>query len=146
MGATTTWERWDSMLPDGSINPGEMTSFNHYAFGAVATFLHERIAGLACQEPGWKRVRIEPIIGADLTWATASHLTPHGELSVSWKIVDNGTFKMDLVVPEGVTAEISIPDGAGKRTETVQCGKWSFETEYERTHTWPVTPMSMQLF
>ncbi|NTW42286.1 MAG: family 78 glycoside hydrolase catalytic domain, partial [Cellulomonadaceae bacterium] len=36
MGATTVWERWDSMLPDGSINPGEMTSFNHYARGAVA--------------------------------------------------------------------------------------------------------------
>ena len=40
MGATTVWERWDSMLPDGSINPGEMTSFNHYALGAVADWLH----------------------------------------------------------------------------------------------------------
>ena len=39
LGATTIWERWNSMLPDGSINPGEMTSFNHYAFGAVADFL-----------------------------------------------------------------------------------------------------------
>lgn len=37
MGATTIWERWDSMLPDGSVNPGEMTSFNHYALGAVAS-------------------------------------------------------------------------------------------------------------
>ena len=37
MGATTIWERWDSMLPDGTINPGQMTSFNHYAFGAVRT-------------------------------------------------------------------------------------------------------------
>ncbi len=40
MGATTTWERWDSLLPDGSVNPGEMTSFNHYALGAVASWLH----------------------------------------------------------------------------------------------------------
>ena len=40
MGATTVWERWDSMLPDGSINPGEMTSFNHYALGAVADWMH----------------------------------------------------------------------------------------------------------
>jgi alpha-L-rhamnosidase len=47
MGATTIWERWDSMLPDGSINPGEMTSFNHYALGAVADFLHRTVAGLA---------------------------------------------------------------------------------------------------
>ena len=40
MGATTIWERWDSMLPDGTINPGQMTSFNHYALGAVADWMH----------------------------------------------------------------------------------------------------------
>ena len=45
MGATTIWERWDSMLPDGSINPGDMTSFNHYAFGAVADWLHRTVGG-----------------------------------------------------------------------------------------------------
>ncbi len=47
MGATTIWERWDSMLPDGKVNPGEMTSFNHYALGAVADWLHRTAAGLA---------------------------------------------------------------------------------------------------
>ena len=52
MGATTVWERWDSMLPDGSINPGEMTSFNHYAYGAVADWLHRTVAGLAPAAPG----------------------------------------------------------------------------------------------
>ncbi len=26
MGATTVWERWDSLLPDGNVNPGTMTS------------------------------------------------------------------------------------------------------------------------
>ena len=53
LGATTMWERWDSMLPDGSINTGEMTSFNHYALGAVVDFVHRVVAGLA---PGaWVR-------------------------------------------------------------------------------------------
>ncbi|MCB0241082.1 MAG: alpha-L-rhamnosidase, partial [Anaerolineae bacterium] len=47
MGATTIWERWDSMLPDGRVNPGKMTSFNHYALGAVADWLHRTVAGLA---------------------------------------------------------------------------------------------------
>ena len=51
MGATTIWERWDTMLPDGSINPGEMTSFNHYALGAVADWLHRTVAGLAPRHP-----------------------------------------------------------------------------------------------
>ena len=53
MGATTIWERWDSLLPDGSVNPGEMTSFNHYAFGAVADWMHRVIGGLA---PGVARL------------------------------------------------------------------------------------------
>ena len=46
MGATTIWERWDSIQPDGRINPGSMTSFNHYAFGAVADWLHRVVGGL----------------------------------------------------------------------------------------------------
>ena len=55
MGATTVWERWDSLLPDGSVNPGEMTSFNHYALGAVADWLHRTVAGLAPAAPGYAR-------------------------------------------------------------------------------------------
>ena len=55
MGGTTIWERWDSMLPDGSINPGEMTSFNHYAFGAVADWMHRSVAG-----PRAARARVPP--------------------------------------------------------------------------------------
>lgn len=141
MGATTTWERWDSMLPDGSINPGEMTSFNHYAFGAVATFLYERIAGLTRLDPGWKRVKVEPLMGAEFTWAKASYLTPYGEVSVRWEIVNETTFNIELVVPAGVTMEVVIPDGAGKREEVLACGKWSFETEYKRTYEWPVKPV-----
>jgi alpha-L-rhamnosidase len=57
MGATTIWERWDSMLPDGTVNPGDMTSFNHYAFGAVADWLHRNVAGLAFANAGGHRLR-----------------------------------------------------------------------------------------
>ncbi len=60
MGATTVWERWDSMLPDGSINPGEMTSFNHYALGAVADWMHRTVAGIAPLEPGYGQVLLRP--------------------------------------------------------------------------------------
>lgn len=63
MGATTIWERWDSMLPDGSINPGHMTSFNHYALGAVADFLHRRVAGLEATAPGYQTIRVAPLPG-----------------------------------------------------------------------------------
>jgi alpha-L-rhamnosidase len=60
MGATTVWERWDSMLPDGSVNTGWMTSFNHYALGAIADWLHRYAAGLAPATPGYRRIRVRP--------------------------------------------------------------------------------------
>jgi alpha-L-rhamnosidase len=82
MGATTIWERWDSLLPDGSVNPGEMTSFNHYALGAVADFLHRTVAGLAPASPGYRRLRIAPRPGGGLTHASARLDTPYGQASV----------------------------------------------------------------
>ena len=86
MGATTIWERWDSLLPDGSVNPGEMTSFNHYALGAVADWLHRTVAGLAPAAPGYRRIEIRPVPGGDLTYARARHRTPYGFAECSWKI------------------------------------------------------------
>ena len=74
------------MLPDGSINPGEMTSFNHYAFGAVADWLHRTVAGLAPAAPGYRRLRIAPRPGPGLTSAAATHETPYGTAAVSWTL------------------------------------------------------------
>jgi alpha-L-rhamnosidase len=108
MGATTIWERWDSMLPDGSINPGEMTSFNHYALGAVADWMHRVIGGIAPAAPGYAQVRIAPQPGGGLTWARTSLRTPHGLIQVAWEIID-GELKVEVELPEGVTAELDLP-------------------------------------
>ena len=108
MGATTVWERWDSMLPDGSINPGEMTSFNHYALGAVADWLHRTVAGLAPVAPGYRRIRVQPHPGGGITHAATRHVTPYGEASVSWRL-DGAELTVDAVVPVGVTAEVILP-------------------------------------
>lgn len=108
MGATTIWERWDSMLPDGSINPGEMTSFNHYALGAVADWLHRTVAGLAPAEPGYRVIDVRPLPHPALTHASARHLTPYGEASVSWHR-DAGEFVLEVVVPAGARARVRLP-------------------------------------
>ncbi|GAA4810961.1 glycoside hydrolase family 78 protein [Streptomyces ziwulingensis] len=107
-GATTVWERWDSMLPDGTVNPGEMTSFNHYALGAVADFLHRTVAGLAPAAPGYRRLRIAPRPGGGLTHARARHLTPYGRAEVDWR-VDGGTLTVTATVPPNTTADIDLP-------------------------------------
>jgi alpha-L-rhamnosidase len=125
MGATTVWERWDSMLPDGTINPGEMTSFNHYALGAVADWMHRTIGGLAPLEPGYAAVRVAPRPGGGLTWARAALDTRRGRVEVSWQ-VDDGRLTVETTVPEGVRAVLSLEGHddvelpAGTATRTVE--------------------------
>jgi alpha-L-rhamnosidase len=109
MGATTIWERWDSMLPDGTINPGQMTSFNHYALGAVADWMHRRIGGIEPLEPGYSKVLIAPQPGGDVLWARSSLETRRGRISVSWSRDGDGAIDLDLDVPEGVTALVQLP-------------------------------------
>jgi alpha-L-rhamnosidase len=113
MGATTIWERWDSMLPDGTINPGQMTSFNHYAFGAVADWMHKVIGGINPLEPGYSRVLIAPKPGGGLTWASTSLDTPHGTVAVTWRN-EAGQVDVDVTLPEGVSGVFRGPDGTEK--------------------------------
>ena len=98
------------MLPDGRINPGEMTSFNHYALGAVADWMHRTVAGIAPLEPGYRRVLVAPRPGGGLTWASASLETRHGTVSVRWELTDDGLV-VDATLPPGVTGVLSLPDG-----------------------------------
>ncbi len=107
-GGTTIWERWDSMLPDGSINPGEMTSFNHYALGAVADWMHRVVAGLAPLEPGYRKILVKPQPGGGLSWASARHETPYGTASVQWRI-DDGDLTVVVEIPTGTTARVELP-------------------------------------
>lgn len=123
MGATTVWERWDSMLPDGTINPGEMTSFNHYALGAVADWMHRTIGGIAPMAPGYDRVLIAPQPGGDLTWAKAALVTRRGTIATDWSLDDDGHLSVNLQVPDGVEATVRLPDGTEK---LVSAGKHQF--------------------
>ncbi len=112
MGATTVWERWDSMLPDGTINPGQMTSFNHYALGAVADWMHRTIGGIAPAEPGYSRVLVAPRPGGGLGWARASLQSRHGRIAVAWEIDGAGHLRVDVEIPDGVTASVRLPGRA----------------------------------
>jgi alpha-L-rhamnosidase len=127
MGATTVWERWDSMLPDGSINPGEMTSFNHYALGAVADWMHRTIGGLTPTEPGYRRMDIHPRPGGGLTHAQARHVTPYGLAESKWKI-ESGKFDLEVIVPPNASALVFLPNG--ERIE-VGSGSWHWSISYQ---------------
>jgi alpha-L-rhamnosidase len=136
MGATTVWERWDSMLPDGSLNASSMTSFNHYALGAVAGWMHSNIAGLEPLEPGWKMVRIAPRPGGNLTSCHARYLSPYGMIDVEWKL-EGESMQLTAQIPGNMRAEVTLPEAP---METVGSGRHVFRYGYSRPD-WPPLPI-----
>jgi alpha-L-rhamnosidase len=111
-GATTIWERWDSMLEDGTVNPGEMTSFNHYAFGAVADWMHGVLGGLRAASPGWRSATITPPVWSPLDHVATSHRSAHGQWAVRWRREGDGRLALRAEIPPGCTAEVGV--GAGR--------------------------------
>ena len=107
-GATTIWERWDSLRPDGTLNPDGMTSFNHVALGAVADWLHRVVAGLVPAAPGYRKILFRPRPGGGLTSASASHETPWGRVGISWQIT-RGRLHVAMTVPPNCTATADLP-------------------------------------
>jgi alpha-L-rhamnosidase len=129
MGATTIWERWDAIKPDGTLNRTGMTSLNHYALGAVATWLHRVVAGLVPVEPGYQTMRVAPQPGGGLTHASATHDTPHGRARAAWELGPDGRFVLQVTVPAGVSAEVVLPQHPDGLVEHV--GKGDHRWEYE---------------
>jgi alpha-L-rhamnosidase len=138
MGATTIWERWDSMLPDGTINPGQMTSFNHYAFGAIADWLHRVLAGLAPAEPGYRVISVRPTPLPGFDRASAEHITPYGRARVAWERVDDERITVSAVVPPNTTAEVELPDGSAHRVGSGE-HRWTVQAPVARPVTAPLS-------
>ncbi|RJO73734.1 alpha-L-rhamnosidase [Nocardia panacis] len=108
-GATTIWERWDSLRPDtGRVLEDKMVSFNHYALGAVADWMHRNIAGLAPAAPGYRTVLFQPRPGGGITSARARHTTPFGDAAIEWRIHED-VLDVGVSVPQGSDAIIDIP-------------------------------------
>jgi alpha-L-rhamnosidase len=120
------------MLPDGSINPGQMTSFNHYALGSVCAFLHSVVGGLSATSPGWETALVRPQPGGTITRATTSFDSPYGLYSVDWSR-EGSRMVTKVVVPPNGKARVVL-NGVD---EIVASGKYSFETEWKEDPEWP---------
>ena len=100
MGATTIWEHWDGLRPDGKLWSAEMNSYNHYAYGAVADWMYSVMGGIRTDEayPGYERAIIEPVASKRLASFRASHKTPRGEIISAWAI-DGDEVRHEITTP-----------------------------------------------
>lgn len=114
MGATSVWERWDSVLPDGRLNPNGMNSLNHYATGAVVSWLYEYVLGLRAVEPGYARVELAPTLDARLPHVKGQYDSPFGPIKVQYDLTVGSpdTIRLEVDVPVGVTVDVTLPRAA----------------------------------
>lgn len=110
-GATTIWERWDGIKPDGSFQAVSMNSFNHYAYGAIGDWMYRNVAGIAELEPGYKKISIAPKPGGNLKNASAELQTIYGNIKSLWAI-EGGKTKLTVTIPANTTARIVLPNTA----------------------------------
>jgi alpha-L-rhamnosidase len=108
--ATTMWERWDSLKPDGTYQNPEMTSFNHYAYGAVGEWMYRYIGGIDLDPdaPAYTRMVIRPRPGGHLTSASTSYDSVHGTIATDWSI-EGERLRLTVTVPANTTATVHVP-------------------------------------
>ncbi len=104
-GATTIWEHWDGIMPDGNFWSEDMNSYNHYAYGSVADWVYSVAAGINTAEdaPGYKKIIIKPTPDARLDWLKASIETRHGLVSSKWEKQEDDFWRYDIVTPSETT-------------------------------------------
>lgn len=108
-GATTVWEHWDGIKPDGTMWSTDMNSFNHYAYGAVADWMYGAAAGINSDpdRPGFEHIIFRPVTDRRLDFAKASIDTRRGTVASEWRR-ENGRIKYIFTVPEGCCASVII--------------------------------------
>ncbi len=114
-GATTIWERWDGLDENGVCPIGDdgtdmMISYNHYASGAVADFLHRRVLGIECTAPGYQKFAVKPVVCNKLTSAKGHVTGAYGVIETAWEVKDS-TFHIHVEVPMGSMCVLTLPDG-----------------------------------
>lgn len=111
MNATTIWERWDGIKPDGLFQTPGMNSFNHYAYGAIGEWLFRVVAGINNTSPAYKTILIQPSPGGGLSHARAIQHTLFGRVVSSWQFTDDA-FIAEVEIPPNTTADTKLPYAA----------------------------------
>ena len=168
LGATTVWERWNSLLEDGTISGISMNSMNHYAYGSVLEWIFRHVAGIneINTEPGSRHMEICPQLCPELGKVSGSYDSPAGEYLCSWELTDDRHVTVRLTVPFGCTADVKLPmapdavyvEGAAVGNALFAAvtdgichvGAGSYEVSYGLTESWkkeftPDTPIGQLL-
>ena len=125
LGATTIWERWNSLLPDGTISGTGMNSLNHYAYGSVMEYVYAYLAGLCPEKQGFRVASIAPQPDIRIGYLNFAFDSPSGKYVVNWEICEDGMVKIHIEVPFGCSALVNLPR-SGKEPFYVCAGQYDY--------------------
>lgn len=109
MGATTIWERWNSVLPDGKISGTSMNSLNHYTYGSIVQWMYENMCGVTLCENGFKRFYVKPEISDRFEYVDMQYDSPKGKICVKWERGAHANYRLYVKVPFDTEAIVKVP-------------------------------------
>jgi len=115
LGATTIWERWNSLNPDGSTSSTGMNSLNHYAYGSIVEWMYRDMCGLNPSAgddvtTGFRRALIAPKPDKALEWVKACYQSAAGIFESGWRIGEKGSLTFEFAFPFNTEAQVVLPD------------------------------------
>ena len=128
MGATTIWERWNSIMPDGSFDVSGMNSLNHYAYGSIGDWMYRKVAGVSQLKPGYKKFKVQPMFVKGIEESGVAFESIYGKIESKWSCKD-GKICGYVNVPVNTTAEIHLPE----KEDVLTVGSGVYKYEYETT-------------
>ena len=137
-GATTVWERWNSILENGDFDQSGMNSLNHYAYGSIAGWLYEKVAGIRPLSPGYKKILIAPELTRGMTEVSAEYESVYGMIRCIWTC-RGGRINVDVEIPANTEAVIRLPEREGE----ISVGSGEYHYEYETQTSLEIQKYSM---
>ena len=125
MGATTIWEKWNAIMPDGTMPDPGLNSLNHYANGAIGDWMYRKIGGINQLDAGYKRFYVKPMFVRGIQEAKTTLETPYGKIESFWQC-KNKRIHIKITVPANTTALIYLPEKEG----AIEVGSGEYAYEY----------------
>lgn len=122
MGATTIWERWNSVEPDGHLNPDGMNSLNHYSYGSIESWMYGDVCGIRPAQAGYRKAVIMPHADERFGFVDGVLKTSAGTYRSAWTCNEDHTVTYEIEIPFNAEAEVTI----GGKTQTLGAGKYVY--------------------
>lgn len=126
MGATTIWEKWNAIYPDGTMPHPGLNSMNHYANGAIGDWMYRKIGGINQLEPGYHKFYVKPMFVRGIEEAETELETPYGTIASYWRC-QNKKIQVKVTVPANTTGLIYLPE----KEDVIKVGSGVYCYEYE---------------